>query len=116
MRIRRAPKIPVFLILGGGLGAIVTFILTASFPVDPAVGFGPTFGYFCLYGIPAGIVLGAIVALLVDRSSAKHARTVTVEHETVERVEPVVEAEIVEPEAQPEYEARVVTDDTPTKD
>jgi hypothetical protein len=54
VRIRRAPKIATFLILGGAVGAIVTLALTTSFPVDPNVGFGPLYAYFLLFGIPAG--------------------------------------------------------------
>lgn len=89
--LRRAPKLSMFLLMGGSLGAIVTFILTALFPVDQQVGFGPLVGYFMLYGIPAGVVLGAVVGLILDRRSRRRATEVAVEHETV------VEAE-VEPE------------------
>jgi hypothetical protein len=55
-----------------------------SYPVDPAVGFGPLFGYFSLFGIPAGVAVGALVALVLDRVSVRRARAATVEHETVE--------------------------------
>ena len=75
--IRRAPKIATFLILGGGLGAIVTFILTAIYPVDPSVGFGALFGYFALYGVTAGVLAGAVVAIVLDRTSTRRARTVS---------------------------------------
>lgn len=84
VRIRRAPKYGPFLIIGGGIAAIVTFILTMSFPVDPAVGVGPLFGYFSLFGIPAGVAVGALVALVFDRVSIRRARAATVEHETIE--------------------------------
>lgn len=86
--IRRAPKLPVFLVIGGGVGAIVAFVLTAVFPIDPLVGFGALFGYFALYAIPVGIVLGAIVALLLDWRSRRAAREVTIEHESVREEEP----------------------------
>src|SRR5690554_5056813 len=86
--LRRAPKLSMFLLIGGSLGAIVTFILTALFPVDPQVGFGPLVGYFMLYGIPAGVVLGAVVGLILDRRSRRRATEVSVEHETI------VEAEV----------------------
>ncbi|MGV8911734.1 MAG: hypothetical protein ACOH14_03880 [Rhodoglobus sp.] len=84
VKIRRAPKFGPFLIIGGGVGAIVTFILTMSFPVDPVVGFGALFGYFSLFGIPAGVAVGALVVLILDRASIRRARAATVEHETVE--------------------------------
>ncbi|MGV8876690.1 MAG: hypothetical protein ACOH1K_04170 [Rhodoglobus sp.] len=82
--IRRAPKFGAFMIVGGGVGAIATFVLTMAFPVDPSVGFGPLFGYFSLFGIPVGVALAAIVALIIDRSSSRRSRAATVEHETVE--------------------------------
>ena len=82
--IRRAPKLPVFLLLGALVGAIVTLILTSLFPADPNVGFAASYAYFCLFGVPAGIVLGAIVGLAFDRRSKRRSRTVTVEHERVD--------------------------------
>jgi len=82
--IRRAPKYGPFMIVGGGIGAIVTFVLTMSFPADPSVGVGALFGYFSLFGIPAGVAVGAVVALLLDRSSRRRSTAATVEHETVE--------------------------------
>ena len=77
VRIRRAPKVATFLVLGGGLGAIVTFILTAIFPVDPDVGFGALFGYFALFGVTAGVVVGALVAIVLDRRADRRASTVS---------------------------------------
>jgi hypothetical protein len=76
VRIRRAPKLTRFLIVGGGLGAILTFIATALFPVDPDVGFGALFGYFAIFGVSAGVVVGAIIAISLDRRSDRNARTV----------------------------------------
>jgi hypothetical protein len=80
--IRRAPKYSAFMIVGGGLGAAVTFILTRLFPVDPLVGFWALFAYFALFGITAGVLLGALLALFFDRRSRKRAKTVTVERST----------------------------------
>jgi hypothetical protein len=82
--IRRAPKIPVFLVLGAVLGAVATLILTALQPADPAIGFLALFGYFCLYGVPFGAVVGGVVAILLDRRATKHARRLTAEHFTVD--------------------------------
>jgi hypothetical protein len=77
--IRRAPKFSAFMIVGGGLGAIVTFVLTRLFPIDPQVGFWALFGYFAIFGITAGVLVGALLALILDRRSRKRAGTVTVE-------------------------------------
>lgn len=81
--IRRAPRIGVFLVLGGALGALVTLILTSLFPADPSVGFLASFAYFCLYGIPAGVLLGGLVALVLDRISIRRSRTVTVARDEI---------------------------------
>jgi len=78
VRIRRAPKYPAFMIVGGGIGAIVTFVLTALFPVDPKVGFAALFGYFALYGVTAGVLIGALLALLLDRMLLRRSRPATV--------------------------------------
>jgi len=91
-RIRRAPKYPAFMIVGGGIGAIVTFILTMLFPSDPNVGFAALFGYFALYGVTAGVVLGALLALFVDRFLLRRAKDATIELTVVEA--PPVEGEI----------------------
>ena len=85
VRVRRAPRLPVFLVLGAVVGAILTLVATATIGhVDPKVGFTATFGYFCVFGVPAGIALGAVVGLLLDRRSQRRARIVTAEHERVE--------------------------------
>lgn len=85
VRVRRAPRLPVFLVLGAVLGAIVTLVVTATVgQVDPKVGFGSTYGYFCVFGVPAGIVVGALVGLVLDRRSQRRARVVTAERAQVE--------------------------------
>jgi hypothetical protein len=93
VRIRRAPKYATFLILGGGLGAVVTFILTALYPVDPNVGFGALFGYFALYGVTAGVVLGAVIAIILDRRSDRHASSATAVIEVTEAPQPETPAD-----------------------
>lgn len=84
--IRRAPRIGVFLVLGALLGALTTLILTSLFEPDPNVGFAASYLYFCLYGVPAGVVLGAAVALVLDAISKRRAGTVTVARDEI--VEP----------------------------
>jgi len=43
VRVRRAPRLPVFLVLGAVVGAIATFIVTATVGhVDPKFGFAAT--------------------------------------------------------------------------
>lgn len=74
--IRRAPRFSAFLVVGALVGLIATLILVSLFPVDPAIGFGATFGFFALYGVPAGALLGAIVAIVLDRRASRRAATV----------------------------------------
>lgn len=76
--IRRAPKIGAFLVVGALAGALGTLVATSLFPADPAVGFLASYAYFCLFGIPAGVVLAAAIALPLDLVSRRRARTVTV--------------------------------------
>jgi hypothetical protein len=91
--IRRAPRFTTFLILGGAVGAVVTLVLTMSRPADPNVGYASLFGYFLLFGVPAGILLGALVFLVLDVVSKRRARSVTAEVTTVEQA---VEGELLE--------------------
>ena len=82
--VRRAPKIGVFLLVCAALGALVTLILTSLYPADPNVGFGASYAYFLIYGVPAGVLIGALIGLALDRRSRRRARTVTVEHQRVD--------------------------------
>lgn len=92
--IRRAPKVGVFLILGGALGAVVTLVLTLLQPDEDKIGYATLLGYFLLFGIPAGVALGALVALILDRVSRRSVRTATAERITVD--EPPLEGELLE--------------------
>ncbi|UYN82931.1 MAG: hypothetical protein KIT89_09450 [Microcella sp.] len=84
VRVRRAPKIPAFMVVGGLIGLLVTLVITPLFPADPQVGLPALVGYFSLYGITAGVVLGALVGIALDRRSQKRARLVEAEHEAVD--------------------------------
>ncbi|WP_439591290.1 potassium transporter Trk [Microbacterium sp.] len=96
VRVRRAPKISVFLALGAGVGILVALILTFSFggasDVSPNTGLvytqGQVFGFLALICITAGVALGAVVALILDRRSSKHTREVRADHESVHTDEP----------------------------
>lgn len=81
--IRRAPKVGVFLVLGAVLGALVTLVLTSLFPADPAVGFAASYAYFCLFGVPAGVLLGGLVAIVLDAIATRRTRTVTVARDDI---------------------------------
>ena len=74
--IRRAPKFSAFIVVGALLGFLATLLLTSFFPADPDVGFFASLGYFLLYGVPLGAVIGAVIALIFDRSADRHATPV----------------------------------------
>jgi hypothetical protein len=81
--IRRAPRIGVFLVFGALLGALVTLVLTSLFEPDPAVGFFASYAYFCLFGVPAGLLLGGLLAIVLDAISTRRTRRVTVARDDV---------------------------------
>jgi H+/Cl- antiporter ClcA len=92
LRVRRAPKISVFLIAGAALGLLIAMILTFAFDgtsqVSPNTGveYSQTqvFGFLALICAPVGIALGALVALLLDRRSRRHTHEVSVDHASVQ--------------------------------
>ena len=92
--VRRAPRYGRFITLGALVGAVVALILTFAFsgqPADPELelGFdrGQVFGFLLLLCATIGAALGAVVALLIDRGSAKRAKSVLVVHESTHRVD-----------------------------
>ena len=77
--VRRAPKYVPFLILGAlvgvGAAAAVAYGLPASESFDP----GSVFGFFLVLFAGAGAVLGAALALILDRRSVKRQQRAVVE-------------------------------------
>ncbi|MDY0908000.1 potassium transporter Trk [Microbacterium sp. CFBP9034] len=92
VRVRRAPKMSVFLLLGAALGVLAAMILTFAFDgssdVSPNTGLvysqGQVFGFLTLVCVPVGLALAAVVALLLDRRSRSHTREIIVDHESVQ--------------------------------
>lgn len=89
-RVRRVPKYGVFLTLGGALGVIAAMVLTFAFDGSSeksAVGVlysqGQVFGFLLLFCIAGGVALGAVVALVLDRTVGRKTHAVTIERETV---------------------------------
>jgi len=92
VRVRRAPKISVFLLAGAALGVVVAMILTFTFDgsteISPNTGLvysqGQVFGFLILVCVPIGLVVAAVAALAFDRRSRRRAREVVVDHESVQ--------------------------------
>ncbi|WP_091229513.1 hypothetical protein [Microbacterium sp. 3J1] len=87
--VRRVPRFGVFMGVGVVLGIIAAGILTmmGSFEPSEAAGVvyppGQVFGFLLLWTVPAGLALGAVVALILERTARRHDRVVRVEHETI---------------------------------
>ncbi len=79
--IRRAPKLAPFVVLGAGLGFIITVALTSVFPPDPTIGFAALSGYFSIFGVTAGITIGILWWLILDLRSRKREKQVQMERE-----------------------------------
>lgn len=86
VKVRRAPKYGTFILIGVIVGVIVTFIATSVAPGDDQTPFLQAFGYFALYGIAVGALLGAIVAVVFDAVLRRRASNVPAER--LERVTP----------------------------
>lgn len=92
-RVRRAPKYGVFLGLGAILGVFVAMILTFAFDgsgqasVNTGVQYSQmqVFGFLALVCVAIGLLVGGLVALVLDRTIGRRTRTIPVDHEHVER-------------------------------
>ena len=100
VRVRRAPKYPVFIFAGVILGVVVTFVAVALAPGNgDGTPFLQAFGYFVLYGIALGALLGAIVAVILDGIANRRARSIATERTVVETPEATETPEAAETRA-----------------
>jgi hypothetical protein len=77
--VRRAPKYLPFLVAGGLLGVIAAAIFGYGGNVPDGYTRESAFGYFLILFGAAGVLLGGVVVLIVDRLSIRRARRATVE-------------------------------------
>ncbi len=80
--VRRAPRFVPFMVLGGLLGIVVAAFVAFGLPADPEFDAGAVFGFFTVAFAAGGVILGCIVALVLDRMSFRRR-----EHAIVEAVE-----------------------------
>jgi hypothetical protein len=85
--VRRAPKYVPFLVAGGVLGVIVAAITSYAEPAPQNYTQGSVFGYFLVLFAAGGVLLGGLVALVLDRVSLRRSQRATVE-EVEEPAEP----------------------------
>jgi hypothetical protein len=87
--VRRVPRYGVLMTIGGVLGLIAAAILTftgsfeESAALDVVYPAGQVFGFLLLWTVPAGIALGGITGLILERVSRRHDRVVRVDRETI---------------------------------
>lgn len=77
--VRRAPKYVPFLILGGLVGVVAAAVVAYALPGDATFDPGEVFGFFLVMFAAAGAILGAALALVLDRRSVKRQERATVE-------------------------------------
>jgi nitrate reductase gamma subunit len=84
-RVRRAPKVAVFLVLGAGVGVLVAMFLTFAFSAqNVSAATGVTYSSSTIFGFLAiicgalGLLLGGLIALILDRRSSRRSREVTI--------------------------------------
>ncbi|MFJ6651629.1 potassium transporter Trk [Microbacterium sp. NPDC091313] len=91
VRVRRAPRYPVFLVVGALLGVVVAAILTLAFhgsdQASPNTGvvYSATqvFGFVSLVCAPIGIAVGGLVAVILDARSSRRIRSFRAGHQSV---------------------------------
>ena len=81
VRIRRAPSIPAFMILGLVVGLIAAFVSVWFGPGNPSYTFEAVFGVIAVIFGAVGTALGALLGLWLDRRSVKKAHIARVEPE-----------------------------------
>ncbi|MGG5170687.1 hypothetical protein ACQR35_00720 [Pseudarthrobacter sp. J1738] len=103
--VRRAPKYVPFMVAGGLLGIIVAAIAAYGFHSEDSVVPGEVyeastvFGFFAVIFAAAGVVVGCLVALLMDRLSLKNQRTAVVQELTPSEEAQAAAAEAADDEA-----------------
>jgi len=93
--VRRAPKYAVFLVAGALLGVVVALILTFGFAgvddASPNTGVVysqmQVFGFVGLICVSLGVLVGGLVALILDRTIGRRTREVTADRERARYVD-----------------------------
>jgi hypothetical protein len=104
VRVRRSPKMGVFLGIGAVVGALVAIVAVNITPADPTTPTIQAIGFLILLLAPVGALAGGVVALVIDAALERRAKTVEAErHPTAAPVVPEAPAE-AEPEPAPAAE------------
>ena len=79
VNVRRAPKYVPFLILGALVGSAAAALVAYGLPGSTSFDAGSVFGFFLVLFAGGGAILGAVLALVLDRRSVKRQRRAVVE-------------------------------------
>ncbi len=93
--VRRVPRFGVFMGIGAALGVLIAGILALTGNQEPSTALnvtypvGQVFGFLLLWTAPAGIALGGLVALVLERIVRRRQYVLQAEHTiAVDDVEP----------------------------
>lgn len=98
--IRRAPRFSVFILGGAVLGFLVTvLVVLLTMGIDrgdqqETTGFAGLVGYFSLYGVSIGMLIGAVAAVVLDQVSSRRAARLTAERVAVDPAPETVDGEL----------------------
>jgi hypothetical protein len=77
--IRRAPKFAPFMGLGALIGFVAALIVAYTGPADPTLTRESVLGFFTVVFAIPGLLIGGLVALLLDRISVRRMKQATAE-------------------------------------
>lgn len=111
VRVRRSPRISVFLTIGAVIGAIVAIVAVNVTPQDATVPKVQAIGFLILLLAPIGAAITGLIALLLDRLADRRSRIVDAERTVPEApaaVDPqdATEAPAVDPAEEPGTDPR----------
>lgn len=79
VRVRRTPRVGVFLAIGAIAGAVVAVVAVGVSPSDPRVTAPQALGYLALVLAPLGALITGGIAVLIDAVGERRARIVQAE-------------------------------------
>ena len=88
VRVRRAPKVSVFLGVGLLAGIVAALIIAVATPADGQYPTSQVLGFLVLLLAPIGAVVGGVVAVVLDAVATRRARILE-----AERIRPAVDDE-----------------------
>jgi len=79
VRVRRSPKVGVFLILGVLVGVLAAVVVTLITPEDGQYPTSQVLGFLVLLLAPIGALLGGLLAVVLDGVATRRARVLEAE-------------------------------------